>query len=172
MKKFNIALTLEQSISEKIIEYAKELYTTLDSNVILGLNSKPHITIGQFSIGDMEAKEVWQNYASLSKLLPKVSLSGLTIIPSSSGGAWIEISVLKSSLLLKLQDDLINILSPFGELTNDVGDNYRPHITIARTTISKEFENLPVDSEVLKLKLLNTELAIGLGTNFEDLIIK
>lgn len=171
MRKFNIALTFDNDISKSIIEYAKELYNVLDSDVLLGTNSIPHVTIGQFSIEDKEAKRVWQRYKSIIIYSPKINFAGITILPSSSGGAWIEISVLKSQSLLKLQDDLMKILSPFGKLANDIGDNYRPHITIAHTITGNEFNKFPLEYKTLRLKSVSTELGIGLGTNFEDLIL-
>lgn len=169
MRKFNIGLTFENEISSGIIDYAKKLYKIMDSDVILGTNSVPHVTIGQFSIKDSEAKRIWQRYKAIIFDLPKITFSGITILPSSSGGAWIEISILKNQSLLKLQDDLIKILSPFGNLTNGTGDQYRPHVTLAHTTSGNEFYNFPFEYKTLRLKNLSTELGIGLGTNFEKL---
>lgn len=171
MKKFNIALTFDKDISQGIIDYSRELYKILDSDVILGENSTPHMTIGQFSVDDATASKVWGNYKSMAKELPKINLAGLTILPSRSAGAWIEISVLKSKELLKLQEDLINILLPFGTLTNDTGDNYRPHITVAHTITGTEFMKFPFEYKTLRLKSVATELGIGLGTNFENLTL-
>lgn len=166
MKKFNIALTFDKEIAEIINDYAEELYKILNSDVLLGKNSTPHLTIGQFSIDDSEAKKVWEEYKSLTIELPRINLAGITILPSSSGGAWIEISVLKSDVLQKLQSNLIHTLRPYGILTNDVGDNYRPHITVAHTNSGSEFLHFPFQYKVLRLKSVNTSLGIGLGTNF------
>jgi 2'-5' RNA ligase len=168
MKKFNIALTFEKEVADSITSYAKELCKNMDSDVLLGTNSNPHMTIGQFSVEDSVAKQVWEKYKSSSIELPKINLAGITILPSSSGGAWIEVSVLKSEALLKLQNDLIKVLKPFGVLTNDTGDNYRPHITVAHTITGSEFSNFPFEYKTLRLKSVITSLGIGLGTNFEN----
>lgn len=167
MKKFNIALTFEKEVSQSIINYAKELYNSIESDVILGMNSNPHMTIGQFSVEDIDAKLIWDNYKLFTKELPKINFAGITILPSSSGGAWIEISVLKSEALLILQNNLISAVRPYGELTNDTGDKYRPHITIAHTTTGNEFLKFPFEYKALRLKSVITSLGIGLGTNFE-----
>lgn len=168
MNKFNIALTFEKEVSDSIINYAKVLCKDLDSDVLLGTNSNPHMTIGQFSVEDSIAIQVWRKYRSKVKELPKINLAGITVLPSRSGGAWIEISVLKSEALLKLQDELIRTLKPFGVLSNDTGDNYRPHITVAHTTIGSEFKEFPFEYKILRLSSVTTSLGIGLGTNFEN----
>lgn len=168
MKKFNIALTFESEVSQSIISYAKELYNNIDSDVILGVNSNPHITIGQFNIGDIEAQLIWDKYKLIANELPKINFAGITILPSSNGGAWIEISVLKSEALLNLQNSLITVVKPYGELTNDTGDKYRPHITIAHTEEGNEFVKFPFEYKALRLKSVITSLGIGLGTNFEN----
>ena len=169
MKKFNIALTFNKEVSQKIIEYSNGLYKILDSDVILGVNSTPHMTLGQFIVEDNEAKTVWESYKSKITELPKVNLAGLAFLPTNEGDVWIEITILKSNALLNLQEVLIKTLAPYGILTNDIADNYRPHITIAHSIIGKELPKYPLDFNVLRLKSVSTELGIGLGTSFEPL---
>jgi 2'-5' RNA ligase len=166
MKQYNIALTFDEETSQSIIGYAKKLYKILDSDVLLGTNSNPHITIGQFSVADETAKKVWEKYKAIPKKCPKIDLAGLTILPWSNGGAWIVISVLKSQALLKLHEDLIQTLLPFGVLTNDSGDSYKPHITIAHTATAHEIDKVLVEFKTLRLRSISTELGIGFGTNF------
>ena len=173
MKQFNIALTMDEETTQSIVSYAKVLYETLDTDVVLGKNSTPHLTIGQFSVDDESAKRVWERYKTNVTELPQINLAGITILPSRSiAGAWIEISVLKSQELSRLQEDLIRILHPFGVLTNDTGDDYRPHITVAHTTSNTEFAKFPYKYNILRLQSVKTALGIGLGTYFENFTFK
>ena len=169
MKRFNIALTFEKSVNELITDYAKELYKTIDSDVILGTNSNPHLTIGQFMADKYTAMVKWSEFKKASIVLPKITLSGFTILPSSKGGAWFEITVLKSNALQLLQNSLITILKPEIKLINDIYDYYRPHITIAHSNTGNGIANLPFNYQAVRMKDITTSVEIGLGTNFEKL---
>jgi len=169
MKRFNIALTFESSVNELIVDYAKVLYKTIDSDVLLEINSRPHLTIGQFMADDNTAMTLWNKFKKSCKVLPNITLSGFTILPSSKGGAWFEITVLKSNELQLLQNSLISILHPKIELINDVNDYYRPHITIAHSISGNQLDLLPLNYQAVRMKDISTSLEIGLGTNFEKL---
>lgn len=167
MKRYNIALVFNNEVSDKIISYATSLYKIMESDVILGKNSQPHMTIAQFEVDQERAKNIWDSCIPSIIETPQLNFSGLTVLPSSKGGAWIEISVLKSKSLLILQDTVKKIIDPFTELKNDFGDSYRPHVTIAHTTTGNSFNAFPFAYEPLRLKSVNTQLAIGLGTLFD-----
>jgi len=169
MKKFNIALTFNNQVASSIINYSQKINKKIDSDVTLGLDSNPHMTIGQFTIEEDKVDKLWKEYSSIIKELPKITLSGITVLPSSSGGAWIEISILKSQELLNLQEKLIKTLKPFCKLTNDIGDKYRPHITIAHLTTGNKISNFIFDYDPLRLKNVETKLGLGLGTDFLEL---
>lgn len=167
MERYNIALVFGQEVSEKIVSYARDLYRLIPSDVVLGENSRPHMTIAQFELQQDQAKEIWEYCESSVVETPALNFSGLTILPSSKGGAWLEISVLKSHELLVIQDKMKRIIETYAVLKNDSGDDYRPHVTIAHTTTGNSFSNLPYSYEPVRLESVHTKLAIGLGTAFD-----
>ena len=170
MKKYNIALVFNQEVETQIIGYAKKLYNHIPSKLSLGQNSLPHMTLIQFTAEESVKKTVWADFRGLALETPILTLSGVTILPSSGGGAWIEISVLKSDELLKLQQSIISCLPSIITPDNDTGDKYRPHITIAHLSESRETIAVPVEYKPLRLNNLESKLAIGVGTNFDPCI--
>ena len=167
MHKFNIGLIFNKEVTSQIIEYAQKLYNQIPSKLSLGKNSLPHMTIIQFTAEESAKTSIWTECKKLVIDNPSIILSGLTVLPSSSGGAWLEISVLKNDELLKLQQNIISCLPSSLSPDNDTGDKYRPHITIAH--IAEGHKTLPGPLEYIPLRLSNVEskLAIGVGTNFD-----
>lgn len=167
MQLYNIALVFDNKVSDMIISYATKLYEIMNSDVILGRNSHPHMTIAQFEVEKNQAKEIWDSCTSSLKDTPDLTFSGLTILPSSKGGAWLEISILKSNSLLAVQDTLKTIIEPYGSLSNASADAYRPHVTLAHTTSANSLNSLCFSYEPLRLKSVKTALDIGIGTLFD-----
>jgi len=167
MQKFNIALVFEQEVSSQIIEYAEQLYKDVPSQFSLGRSSIPHMTIIQFTAEESVKNLLWKECNKLRINTPNLILSGLTVLPSSSGGAWIEISVLKSNELLNMQHSVASLLPTSIKPDNDVGDKYRPHITVAHLTESRATVNIPLKYSPLRLSDIESKLALGVGINFD-----
>jgi len=166
MNKYNIGLVFNEEYDKLITDYATKLYSSIDSDIKLGVNFTPHVTISQFELDPSLIEKVWNKFSKISLSAPKITLAGLTILPSSNGGAWIEVQVLKSLELLNIQNSLIEVLSPYCDPTSAVGDKYRPHITLAHMKSGDSISDLHLDYASLREKNLKTELDIGLGINF------
>lgn len=165
---YNIALVFEEGYKQKIIQYAKRLYREVESEVRLGVNARPHLTVAQFKASAQGSIAIWEEFKMLAIPAPKLSLSGITILPSSNGGAWVEISVLKTRELLEIQECLLSILPSEDVVISGVGDNYRPHITIAHILTGNKLSGLEFDYEAMRAKNLITCYDIGLGQNFNS----
>lgn len=172
MNKYNIALTFNKEVSRKINTYSQLLCSNIESDFILGENATPHMTVAQFEVSDLHAKEIWNSCLKLKNTTPVIHFSGITILPSSNGGAWIEISVLKGKELLILQENVKNIINLYGSLKNDFGDMYRPHITVAHATKGNLIAKFPFTYDPLRLNSVQTHFEIGLGIRFEPLNIQ
>lgn len=166
VERFNLALIFDDDFSEKIINYAQRLNQAGRSKLQLGQSSRPHITIIQFDTSQEKAKKLWTAISELKKEPISIYAAGLTFLPSSGGGAWVEIAILKSKALLDLQDISIAAL-PDVKLISDVGDAYRPHITLARFIEGEIPMGFPLDYEVLRADGVLAYAAIGRGTHFE-----
>ncbi len=168
MEKFNIALIFGEDYNQRIIDYANRLYKSIKSDVILGINARPHLTIAQFEASYKEAVQIWNAFNDISIPPPKLTLSGITILPSSNGGAWIEISVLKTDQLVNIQNSLVSILNKVNGPSSGVGNNYRPHITIGHMLDGTSIRNLEFDYGSIRIKNLLTTYGIGLGEKFKE----
>ncbi|WP_020586337.1 2'-5' RNA ligase family protein [Desulfobacter curvatus] len=169
MQRFNIALIFNNDVSEKIAKYSQLLCKDIHSDFVVGKNAIPHMTVAQFDIDPSMINEIWKPCMLKISKTPELYFSGITILPSSNGGAWIEISVLKGQELLNLQRTIINIIEPFSSIKNDTYDMYRPHITVAHTTKGNSINNFPFSYEPIRLKSVETTLGIGLGITFDPI---
>jgi len=167
MQQFNIGLVFDQKVTSQVIEYAEKLYQQVPSKIFLGRNSMPHLTVIQFTSEESEKDYIWSKCKKMSIDKPTIILSGLTILPSSNGGAWIETSILKSAELLKIHELIITCLPSNLTPDNDTGDKYRPHITVARVSKPIKTISVPIEYNLLRLNNVKCRLAIGIGTSFE-----
>lgn len=65
-----------------------------------------------------------------------VDFSGVTLLPSSKEGYWVELSILKNKALIRLQEKLLEKLKAF-KILSGVEDKFRPHVTFAKTKSGK-----------------------------------
>jgi len=166
VERFNLALIFDDDFSKRIINYAQRLNQSGRSKLQLGQSSRPHLTIIQFDSSQEKAKKLWTAVSGMKKEAISIYAAGLTFLPSSGGGAWIEIAILKSKALLDLQEFSIATL-PDVKLVSDVRDAYRPHITLARFIEGEIPMGFPLDYEVLRASGVLAYPAIGRGTHFE-----
>ena len=166
MELSNIALIFDQERAVSIESYATKLTENFESGVKIGRNSTPHLTILQFEGYQDLRDEVWDYCKETFQLPLVIEFAGLTVLPSSSGGAWIEISVLKSTALAQIQQDILtrfsNVLIP----KNAVGDSYRPHVTVAHLAQPLPSVLVPLEYEPVRANQVEAKIALGVGTNF------
>ncbi len=128
---FNVALVFEDSIEKRIIALSNAITAAQKSSGVLGRETPPHLTLVQFEGHHETVNSCWRSIASCFPRSVELHFSGLTFLPSTSGGTWIEISVQRSILLENLQRRVLQVISPLIPL-NKVGERYRPHVTLAK----------------------------------------
>lgn len=129
--RYNLGLLFEPTWEERIVSFSHELSAGYQSSVRLGPEVLPHVTIVQFEASAREAQEYWERIQVLLPPSLQVNFGGLTFVPSSKDGMWVEISVYRNRALESLQNQVLGVLSPKTPL-NKVGELYRPHVTVAR----------------------------------------
>lgn len=166
--KYNLGLIFEPMWEERLVSFSQKLRAGYQSSVQLGPEVLPHVTIVQFEASAPEAQEYWKRIQALPPPPSlQVSFSGLTFLPSSKDGMWVEISIYRNKILESLQNQALGILSP-RKPHNKVGEFYRPHVTIARFNgfVWPTLKALPY--ELVRATNLTTYLAIGRsGGQFE-----
>ncbi|GEM_PF-6703243 len=133
MKEFSISLFLERDIEKSIVKFSNgfkfnRAVGTLDDK------SKPHCTIVKWKANEIANEQL----KKLNKLMHpvKIILSGITALPSryneKDKGIWVEISILKTEEIKNMAEKIVDIVGKENAL-NDIGQLFRPHITIAKS---------------------------------------
>ncbi len=158
--RYNLGLIFEPTWEERIVYFSQELDAGHQSSVRLAPKASPHVTIVQFEASANEAREYWERVHTILPPSLLVSFAGLTLLPSSKEGTWVEISVYRTSALASVQKQALAVLSPKVPL-NKIGDFYRPHVTLARFADPSipTLQLLPHD--LLRAKDLRTYIAMG-----------
>jgi len=131
----NIAIFFDKETEREIVSYSNKLG--------IKLKFRPHITLVKFE-GEEPSKELMKKIID-RKI--KLTFAGLTIVPSHNR-VWIEISVLKSKELIELQKEILDVVKI--KPRNEIGDNYRPHITLANINENKNINISKLDINLLK----------------------
>ncbi|MEA3514556.1 MAG: 2'-5' RNA ligase family protein [Nanoarchaeota archaeon] len=164
MLTYNFSLVFDKDTEEQIREYAIKINPALNTQFDLNAESMPHITIIKFNT----TEEL--NSATIEKienLCPKelyVTFSGLTLLPSHNAGTWIEISVIKTNNLIKLQKQA-ELLLPNAQILNKICDGYRPHITLSKTVDVNNLTISNLDSAILRKKNIRVQANLSLAGN-------
>ncbi len=142
--------------SEKYIETAQSLYANLNPSYLLNQEgtSSPHITVVQFDCSEDVALQVWkamcnqmetQNIPSFAPPFSGVSfIEGVGLYKDTT---WVELAVKRgdeNSPIMKVHSAALSILQSFNiKPLNAVGNDYRPHLTLARIALPKELKTWP-----------------------------
>ena len=162
---YSLALFFEESVVKQILEYSKKVsksfgkpYYPRDGEWI------PHITLLRWeSKKELPSKQV-KKIIRLSRKPLNVTFSGLTLLPSNNKawGVWVEISVLKSKELLELQQKLLQQLRGV-KIVSNVGDRFRPHVTLNRIKNEKNRCIAELDIKLLRRKEVRVFPKLGMG---------
>jgi len=158
---YNIVLTFNKETNKEIYD----LYTKIKDNLNIEFGLKEtsilHITILKFESENKLNKSEIDTILQNVNINLTVDFSGLTLLPSSSQGCWIELSTLKNKQLIEIQNELIKKLSKF-KIKSGTEDNFRPHITFVKT-INNNIKIKNIDYSILRKKQVKTKLEIGLA---------
>lgn len=167
MYTYNFALRFDDSVSQEIVNFSERLNKEIDKLFCLDSNSIPHATIVKFQIDNEIDNNLISQFEQYSKNTILVNFYGLSFLPSKNGGIWLEISILKNSEIVVLQENVVSLLNN-AKLKNKVGDLYRPHVTIGKIKNDNLVNASLLDYSLLRKKQVLAKPSLGFsGPNFE-----
>ncbi len=162
-------LLLNAADSESLTDASQRIAARTKSLIVLGESSLPHITIAQFEVDEDLTGELWEAVRPFQTYVTSVVTAGLSFVPArTSQQLWVELQILKSPLLIELQDAVA--ASSFCQthtIKSSTADKYRPHCTLGLL----ERQVLP-EADLEEFSVFNREynelqLVVGLnGDNF------
>ena len=149
-------IVLSPSAPEQYIAESQALYGDLATDYLLNNEgtSSPHITIVQFDSPNEEiARQVWHQFChqmekeGFSPFAP--NFTGLSLIEGRgpySGTIWIELSVERGAIA-SIHNCALDILRQAQlKALNASGENFRPHLTLARVLLQQSNATFPKQS--------------------------
>lgn len=171
---YTIVLTPPADQATKYVEASQALYRDYQPSYLLAADgsSSPHITVVQFDCDSPEiANEFWvymcekmneEQFAPFEP--PFTGMSFIEGVGSYEGTTWIELSVKRgdeNSPIMRVHYAALEALKRFNlKPLNAVGNNYRPHLTLARIVMP---EQMKVWSKNLYANIGNFSLEFGLS---------
>lgn len=151
---YTIVLTPPANQAIKYVEASQSLYSKFEPNYyILSADgtSSPHITVVQFDASPALTCEVWEvicDKVRKQKIEPFAPLFvGVSFIEGAglyAGTTWVELSVKRgeeNSSIMKVHYAALETLNHFNiKPLNAIGNDYRPHLTLARIVMPKQME--------------------------------
>ena len=158
--KYNLALLFNKKNNTEIFDFYSTIKNGLNVEFSLQKSSIPHVTIVKFESQKKLSEGKLENLLIGNDEQIFVDFSGIAVLPSrSSGGVWIELSILKNKQLVELQNKLTKELGDY-EITSGVHDRFRPHVTLAKTK-NKVVNFDDLDTSLLRKEKVPARLAIG-----------
>ena len=160
MSLLNFALLFSEEHNRIFTEFSQMITARVRSDFELNEESLPHLTVVQFELPDSAVADCTQKLLSLESEPVDLELMGLTFLPSKDGNMWIEISVLKSERLSRLQREALALLGD-ARINSGTDDNYRPHITVAHALEQRRGLDIELDVNVVRRKKVTGRPAVG-----------
>ena len=159
IKRYNIALLFSRDLELSIIEFAAMLVAGHDASHVPAPNAQPHLTLLQFELDEGNFHKMRNRCLSSLPNVVEIDFSGLTFLPSSKGGMWVEISVIRTNALVEVQQRCLEVLGHI-EVLNKTGEKYRPHVTLGRF---KEYKIPPISLDYALLRTRGVQARPGFG---------
>lgn len=154
---YTIVLSPPVDQAMKYVSASQGLYKSYKPQYLLSDNgtSSPHITIVQFDCDSLElAHQVWAMMCDKMKqerfepfTPPFSGVSFIEGVGPYEGTTWIELSIARgevTSPIMKVHYAALEVLEFFNlKPLNASGNNYRPHLTLARIAMPKQLEMCP-----------------------------
>lgn len=151
MTSYMIALIPPQDMIMTCTQAAQKLFSSVSDDYLLSEHSLPHITVCQFECEQKQiAQAVWKEVASqITTHSVPVQLRGISFIKgleAHRGFYWAELAVARDEELMKMHRLAVVVTQARGlTCLNEIGDLYRPHLTLARIRLPKSLQTWPDD---------------------------
>ena len=171
---YTIVLTPPTDQAMKYVEASQALYRNYQPSYLLAADgsSSPHITVVQFDCDSPDiANEIWVYMCDKMREEqfepfepPFTGISFIEGVGPYVGTTWVELSVKRgdeNSPIMRVHYAALEALKHFNlEPLNAVGNNYRPHLTLARIVMP---EQMNIWSKNLYANIGNFNLEFGLS---------
>ncbi len=171
---YTIVLTPPADQATKYVEASQAIYSDYQPSYLLAVDgsSSPHITVVQFDCDSPDvANEIWaymcdkMNEEQFQPFEPPFTgVSFIDGVGPYEGTTWVELSVKRgdeNSPTMRVHYAALEALKHFNlEPLNAIGNNYRPHLTLARIVMP---EQMAVWSKNLYANSGNFNLEFGLS---------
>jgi len=151
---YTIVLTPPPTQASRYVETSQALYTHYQPSYLLteDRSSAPHITVVQFDCDSPEqAKMVWSYVCDKmeeEQIEPfEPPFTGISFIEGTGpykGSTWVELSIQRGNQnapIMKIHNITLKALEAFHlKPLNASGNDYRPHLTLARIVMPKEMK--------------------------------
>ena len=152
-------LIFDENNNSDLINYSEEISKSYNSVFTLGEGFIPHATLVQFRHSDLDATKVWRE--AYEKGIPReieVIGAGICFLPAPENSeTWLEIPLLKSSVLDRLQRDTLHMdWISRSEILNGTKDAFRPHITLGLNDKPSilDIQNVSLPGNLLRRKFI------------------
>lgn len=153
---YTIVLTPPADQAAKYIEAAQALYSEHQSGYLLNRDgtSSPHITVVQFNCDCDLVHKIWtiiREKMVTETLLPfSPPFTGIAFVEGAGlykGTTWVELSVERGDInspIMRVHHTALEVLEQFDlKPLNASGNNYRPHLTLARIVLPEQMKTWP-----------------------------
>ncbi len=145
MTSYMIALIPPQDMIMTCIQAAQKLFSSVSDDYLLSEHSLPHITVCQFECEQKQiAQAVWNEVSSQTTPSLPIRLKGVSFIKgleAHRGFYWAELAVARDEELMKMHRLAVVIIQERGlTCLNEIGDLYRPHLTLARIRLPESLQ--------------------------------
>jgi len=154
---YMIILEPSKEGAKKYINLSQTLFSEQNYGYLLKEDGMPHITICQFECEEKKAAKLLENIKKVYLEPFSIHFSSLSLVKSTidnNGYYWAELTSFEK-ILFKLYEDVRSIIkSECISIINDYGENYRPHLTLARIKLPytiKEHSTFPFEPETFYL---------------------
>ncbi len=157
---YMIILEPSKEAAKKYIQVSQSLFSKQNYGYLLKDGGIPHVTICQFECKEEETSVILENIKKKYPIPFSIHFSSLSLVKSTidnNGYYWAELTSFEKELF-KLYEEVRSIIqSKSLSIINDYGENYRPHLTLARIKLPytiKEYPSFTLESEIFYLNCL------------------
>ncbi len=156
-------IALLAAIPNPFIQEAQEQFSAISEGYLLSGSSLPHVTLAQFYLSDKDALlDIWHTIQDHITDIPQPKFTGMGFTKKAKNLWGASLSVEREPGLVKLHHIVVETLKTYNiQCISDMGELYRPHLTLARI---KELKVAHFNDSLLEI----TPFVLALGQGDEN----